>query len=231
MSTGGIQESLAPRPFFVLVRGYGSVVSILLAHPTIDVNLWSDYFGATPFLQACLSGHTSCFRLLLKDSRVLVKVPNNSRRTPLWLAAFDGFLDVITWWIASGREMNLGAPEDRETDAIGVAERRGETEVVTLLERFKENPEKIREAMRLELGWYDEAAAEIFALVVLVSDGLLQFKDTTTTPAEDLAKKKNRQRRKRRNNEKKKKKNGHVVFFLFSSFFSKSSSSKKKKKK
>jgi len=79
--------------------------------------------------------------------------------------------------------MNLGAPEDRETDAIGVAERRGETEVVTLLERFKENPEKIREAMRLELGWYDVAAAEIFALVVFVSDGLLQFKDTTTTPA------------------------------------------------
>jgi len=32
----------------------------------------------------------------------------------------------------------------------------------------------------MELGWYDEAAAEMFALVVFVSDGLLQIKDTAT---------------------------------------------------
>ena len=35
--------------------------------------------------------------------------------------------------------------------------------------------------MRVELGWYDELAAEMFALVVFVSDGLLQVNDTTTT--------------------------------------------------
>jgi len=38
--------------------------------------------------------------------------------------------------------------------------------------------------MRLELGWYDEAAAKMFALVVFVSDELLQVKDTTTSPAD-----------------------------------------------
>ena len=32
--------------------------------------------------------------------------------------------------------------------------------------------------MRVEVGWYDELAAEVFALVVFVSDGLLQIKDT-----------------------------------------------------
>jgi len=38
--------------------------------------------------------------------------------------------------------------------------------------------------MRVELGWYVQQAAEIFALVVFVSDGLLQINDTkTTTPA------------------------------------------------
>ena len=37
--------------------------------------------------------------------------------------------------------------------------------------------------MRLEIGWYNEAAAEIFALMVFVSDELLQFKVTTPTPA------------------------------------------------
>ena len=34
--------------------------------------------------------------------------------------------------------------------------------------------------MRVEVGWYDDLAAEMFALVVFVSDGLLQFNDTTT---------------------------------------------------
>ena len=37
--------------------------------------------------------------------------------------------------------------------------------------------------MRVELGWYDEAAAEMFAIVVFVSDGLLQINDTTPSPA------------------------------------------------
>jgi len=33
--------------------------------------------------------------------------------------------------------------------------------------------------VRVEIGWYGGAAAEMFALVVFVSDGLLQVKDTT----------------------------------------------------
>jgi len=64
-----------------------------------------------------------------------------------------------------------------------VAENWSKTEVVTLLERFKENPEEIRHTVRLEIGWYDEAAAERFAMMVFVSDGLLQIKNATTTPA------------------------------------------------
>ena len=81
--------------------------------------------------------------------------------------------------------MDLGKPGDVEkTDAIGVAKQMGETEVVTLLERFKEDPVETRHAMRVELGLLNELAAEVFALVVFVSDGLLQVKDTTTaTPA------------------------------------------------
>ena len=38
--------------------------------------------------------------------------------------------------------------------------------------------------MRVKLGFLDDLAAETFALVVFVSDGLLQISDTTTsTPA------------------------------------------------
>jgi len=153
--------------------GHDSIVSILLAHPRINVNP-KDENGWTPFLATCVDGRTSCARLLLKDSRVKVNQPKNDGDTPLRWAAFQGHLDIIKWWIASGREMNLGKPGLYWSDAIGVAKERGETEVATLLERFKENPVETRYQVRMDLCLVDEMAAEIFALVVFVSDGLLQ---------------------------------------------------------
>jgi len=161
-------------------RSGSAVIPLLLAHPDIDVNV-KDIAEGTPFYWACNGGYTSCVRELLKDSRVKVNQPIVFGYTPLWNAAYHGHLDIIRWWIASGREMNLGKPGDvYRTDAIGRAKERDRTEVVTLLERFKENPVETRHAVRVELGLLDNLAAEMFALVVFVSDGLLQIKDTNT---------------------------------------------------
>jgi len=158
-----------------------AVIPLLLAHPDIDVNLKTKY-GSTPFCIACEDGTTSCIREMLRDSRVKVNEPDRKGRTPLGRATIFGRLDVVKWWIASGREVDLGKPGEVDTtDAIGVAKKRGATKVVTLLERLKENPEETRHAVRVELGLLDELAAEMFALVVFVSDGILQVNDTTTT--------------------------------------------------
>jgi len=159
------------------------VIPILLAHPDIDVNVKTEY-GSTPFYWACVLGYASCVRELLKDSRVKVNEPDTGRCTPLWAAAGNCHPHIIKWWIASGREMDLGKPGDVDyTDAIGVAKKCGWTEVVTLLERFRSDASKTRSEVRVELGLLDELAAEMFALVVFVSDGLLQVKDTTPSPA------------------------------------------------
>ena len=155
------------------------VIPLLLAHPDIDVNV-KDRYGDTPFCNACENGHTSCVRELLKDSRVEVNEPTDSEVTPFWRVTFDGHLDIIKWWVASGREMDLGDPGNDTRDAIGVANNFCPAELGTLLERFKENAEEPRHHVRLEIGWYNETAAEMFALVVFVSDGLLQINDTTT---------------------------------------------------
>jgi len=160
-----------------------AVIPLLLAHPDIDVNVKNND-GCTPFYWACLYGPTSCIREMLKDPRVEVNEPNNYGRTPLWPAARNGYLDGIKWWIASGREMDLGKAGDEWTDAIGSAKVYGNREVITLLERFKSDAAQTKHAMRVKIGWYDGAAAEVFALVVFVSDGLLQINETTTaTPA------------------------------------------------
>ena len=154
------------------------VIPLLLAHPGIDVNV-KNKNGSTPFYWACC-GYPSSVCEMLKDSRVMVNEPTVDGFTPLWRAAHFGHLEVIKRWIASGREIVLGKPGDHQTDAIRVAKVEGKTEVATLLERFKENPVKARHAVRVELGLLDELAAEMFALVVFVSDGLLQINSTTT---------------------------------------------------
>jgi len=132
--------------------GQDSIVSILLAHPSIDPNL-KHKDGNTPFLIACFKGSTSCVRLLLQDQRVMVNEPSNDGSTPLRWAAYHRNHEVIRWWIGSGREMDLGTPGDVDkTDAIGVAKQIGTTEVASLLERFKKDSTKTRSEVRLKLG-------------------------------------------------------------------------------
>jgi len=126
------------------------MVPLLLAHPDIDVNV-EDKNGETPFYFACY-GYPSCVREMLKDARVEVNEPDKNRCTPLWGAAFRGSPDTIKWWIASGREMDLGKPGDVKTDAIGKAKKEGHPEVVTLLKRFKSDVAKTRNEVRKELG-------------------------------------------------------------------------------
>jgi len=136
-------------------NGHDSVVSILLTHPDIDVNV-KNGSGYTPFNTARNNSKISCVELLLHDSRVNPNEPNNSGETPLRNGAAAGQLAFIKLWIASGREMDLGKPGDAKTvawtDAIGKAKQLGKTEVASLLERFKSDATKTRSEVRKELG-------------------------------------------------------------------------------
>ena len=85
------------------------VLPLLLAHPYIDVNV-RDEAGNTPFMFACWNGFTSCVCELLKDPRVQLSLADYEGRPPIRVAAYCGRLEVIRWWIASGREMDLGTP-------------------------------------------------------------------------------------------------------------------------
>jgi hypothetical protein len=161
--------------------GHDKIVALLLAHPDIDVNPKAKY-GSTPFLFTCSNGKTACALLMLKDERVDINQYEEEGYSPLSFAAFYGHLEIIKWWIASGREIDLGEPGNSSNDAIGAAKEKEKMQVVLLLERFRDNPGEIRRKVRRELGWFGEEA-KIFALVVFLCDGLLEIREETPTGA------------------------------------------------
>lgn len=134
--------------YWACMKGHHKIVSLLLAHPDIDVNKGS--YDQKPFLGACSQGRTSCVHLLLADSRVNLEI-DDGKFFPAYLAARDGHIDVIKWWIASGREVHLGKPGDaHNTDAIGGAMLFKKIEVVSLLERLQDNPDEKERRPRRE---------------------------------------------------------------------------------
>jgi hypothetical protein len=159
------------------VHGTVDVVRLLMAHRDIDINQ-KDNYGRFPFMTACRNGHSQIVRMFLNDPRLTtINERNNFGHTALSRAALWGRLEVIKWMIASGREIDIGE-EGSETDAVRMA--RGvenETEVVSLLESFKEDQFRTRQEIRKELGLLNQLAAELFNLIVLQCDGYLQVRE------------------------------------------------------
>jgi len=153
--------------------GPPSIVSLLLARPDINVNIPMTN-GESPFWVTCMFGRTESARLLLRDSRIKTLNSSDSQGyTALKWASFGGHIGVVESWIASGKEIDLGTPGDFKTDAIGEAKRKGHVSLAILLENFRETPEDSRHEVRARTGWYVAPAAEVFALMVFTSDGLL----------------------------------------------------------
>ena len=139
--------------FWASMKDHDSVVSLLLRHRGIKVNLQMGSANETSFFVACKSGSAQAVKVLLEDAAVNVDLPDEWGLTPLVAAIDEGHVNVVMSWIASGRKMDLGKPGDESTDAIGRAEKNAEQEpgLLTLLLRFKVNPAQTREDVKLEL--------------------------------------------------------------------------------
>jgi hypothetical protein len=161
------------------------VVSVLLAHPDVNVNQ-SKYDESTPFLLGCFNGEVGVVKVLLKDSRVDINMSEEKGRTPLWWASCNGYLDMIKWMIAlRGDELNLDKigkfwNDDKDYTAIEAARYFDCTKVVSLLERFMVNPVQTRHDLRVELGLVDKDAADLFAMTVFLCDDFLRLKEANS---------------------------------------------------
>lgn len=159
-------------------RGYTSIVSILLSHPTIDLNI-GDATGQTPLIIA--SQHSpAALRLLIKDDRCDINKCCSSNVSPLYVASRDGRLHIVKLLLSSGRARIVAyANEFTSCDALGIATIKNQTEVISLLERYKKNKNQVVHELRLELGRREEVAATVFSIVIFHCDGLLSLKIQT----------------------------------------------------
>ena len=88
------------------------------------------------------------------DSRVDVNLPDKNDRTPLWMATFNGHIQVVKLLMASGRTLQVEAKAKmvlRRLTALEVAEARDKTEIVQLMENYGKNKEQTVKDLRIEL--------------------------------------------------------------------------------
>lgn len=120
------------------LNGHDSILQLLLAHPAIDVNVRDDD-GDRPFLVAFFAGNLPCIPVLLRDSRVDINSPNRFGRIPLHWAAANGYMELLRWMIASGKDLDLGAVGEQGTEAAAEARAGEQHEAVYLLDSFEED--------------------------------------------------------------------------------------------
>ena len=179
--------------YFACQEGRTEVVRLLLAHHDIDVNRRYSA-GYSPFLIACWSGRADVVWELLKDGRADVNSQDDCSRSPLWLAATGRHLDVIRCMVASGRPLDLRprakvfGKSTLTLDAAEAAELEGHAEVTRFLQRYRQHAAMVTYEVRLDLNLVELLAADLFALVVLVSDKFFVLPGTTSSFGQAQAK-------------------------------------------
>ena len=66
--------------------------------------------------------------------------------------------------------------DDIKYTALEIARLQDKTDPITLLERFTANPAQIRHELRAKLGVLTETAADLFALIIFLCEGLVLVK-------------------------------------------------------
>lgn len=157
------------------------ILSLLLNHPSVDVN-FKDVYGDRAIILACLGGKDDFVAILVEDPRVELNVTDANGVSLLkWLVRQER-LDYIKLWISSGKEMVLRPPGGLGNDVIGHARKKKKVEFENLLVEFRDRPEDTRHKIRLELGWYERTgwyekmAASFYAQSIFLCDGLVQIR-------------------------------------------------------
>ena len=122
-------------------------------------------------------------KLLLKDPRINVNQEELYAPFPLWRLVETNSLLEIKWLVAlRGHEVDFwrkarswGFGGGRNLTAADLAEAAGRTEIALLLRKVMANPVEVRHELCVELGVTAGLIAEVFGLMVFLSDDYLRI--------------------------------------------------------
>ena len=129
--------------------------------------------GLSASTSVCMYGKTESLRLLLKDPRL------EFDSKALWCASRGGHLLAVKWLLASGKNVHAdyeGVHGGRGYTPLQIAIEWKQPEVASLLGAYAVSPGTTTRRLRAELDIDEQDAADLFALCVFVSEGLLQVK-------------------------------------------------------
>lgn len=137
--------------------GHVDIVSLISAHPKIQVNL-RDRQGRSGLFWAAFRNRCEVVWYLMGDPRVDVNQANYRGETPLWKASLCGNLEVVKRMMAHSREaLELDKLPNEDSEHPGVplveaARMSGNVELFSLVREFKDDPNAVRFRLRKELG-------------------------------------------------------------------------------
>jgi len=124
-------------------RGHHEIVKHLLRASNIKINQKRKTDGATCLFVACREGATECVTHLLSNDLLFINASKTNGRSPLFIASFFGYKDIVSMLIAHSHRMtklrmNHGVLDVNQCDSKGftplfVAAQNGHTQIVTLL--------------------------------------------------------------------------------------------------
>ena len=187
--------------FFACVAGDEGVVGLMLQDPRVDVTR-PDRYGSSPFFIACQHSNEGVVRLMLQDPRVDPNTPMLDGQTPCSVALEMNNLGVFKLLLALGSDIKTDAlvdvektlsfelPEDWLAFASGfeksfitpreIGEKKGHLNCVALLDEFQRDRSSVKLRLWEELELQGLVAAELFVLVVFLSDDYLALPPPTT---------------------------------------------------
>lgn len=173
---------------------------LLTTFPQLDVNYRRHPGG---YLQEAVNRKNyGALEVLLQDPRIDVTIRRNDGEPPLWSAYFQSNADMFRTWVASGKPLQLGGPEDPAHDIMALLDDKKNTRhnntLHKFLKKYLKNPreavleartklvlelERLRAQGKEAYRWpmldvyRGGVGAEVYAQTVFLSDGLLKIKD------------------------------------------------------
>ena len=195
--------------------GHLDLVKHLASDPSVNVNWGDPKWQRTTFFMACENGNKEVVSLLLGDMRIDINKSDNDQCTPLWFASQNGHLPVVQLILASGREVDTktksiaGTAVSNNKTAAEMArfqgtrgKDHGESDnefarkhqmgpfIAALLDSFDSDPATTRQQLWELPEIRDSFMSDLFALVVILCDGLLSVStgpSSSTSPTTSKA--------------------------------------------